>query len=85
MQDYIKNILSEKFEIKLVQVNSKKNILSSLKYALKKADLNLPTRVLLGDTMIPKSIDEEEDVIFTSKDITMSDNWCLVYKSGHFY
>ena len=85
LQDYIKNILSEKFEIKLVQVNSKKNILSSLKYALKKADLNLPTRVLLGDTMIPKSIDEEEDVIFTSKDITMSDNWCLVDKSGHFY
>ncbi len=83
--DYIKNILREKFEIKLVQVNSKKNILSSLKYALKKADLSLPTRVLLGDTMIPKSIDETQDVIFTSKDITMSDNWCLVDKLGHFY
>ena len=83
--DYIKSILSEKFEITLVQVNSKKNILSSLKYALKKADLTLPTRVLLGDTMIPKSIDETQDVIFTSKDITMSDNWCLVDKNGDFY
>lgn len=83
--DYIKSILSEKFEITLVQVNSKKNILSSLKYALKKADPNLPTRVLLGDTMIPKSIDDAQDVIFTSKDITTSDNWCLVDKNGHFY
>ncbi len=83
--DYIKNILSEKFEIKLVQVNSKKNILSSLKYALKKADQNLPTRVLLGDTMITKSIDENTDVIYTSKDVTTSDNWCLIDNKGDFF
>ena len=82
---YIKEVLSKKFKIKLVQVNGKKNILSSLKYALQKADLSLPTRVLLGDTMILKSIDDEVDVIYTSDDITMSDNWCLVDKSGYFY
>ncbi len=82
---YIKGILSKKFKIKLVQVNSKKNILSSLKYALQKADLSLPTRVLLGDTMILKSINDEVDIIYTSDDITMSDNWCLVDKNGYFY
>ena len=30
--EYVKNVLRAKFEIKLVLVNSKKNILSSLKY-----------------------------------------------------
>ena len=83
--EYIKKVLCKKFEVTLVQVNSKKNILSSLKYALKKADLNLPTRVILGDTMLPKSIDDTVDVIYTSKDITVSDNWCLVDESGNFY
>ena len=83
--DYIKNVLKEKVDIKLVRVNNKKNILSSLKYALQKADLNLPTRVLLGDTMIPHSIDDTKDVIFTSKNFTASQNWCLVDSQGIFY
>ncbi len=83
--NYIKNVLKEKADIKLIKVNSKKNILSSLKYALQKADPNLPTRVLLGDTMIPKSIDNEKDIIFTSKNITVSQNWCLVDSRGNFY
>lgn len=83
--NYIKNVLKEKADIKLIKVNSKKNILSSLKYALQKADPNLPTRVLLGDTMIPKSIDNEKDIIFTSKNITVSQNWCLVDSQGNFY
>lgn len=78
--DYIKNILMENFDIELVLVSSKKNILSSLKYSLQKADMNLPTRVILGDTLIPDSIDDRTDIIFTSNDITTSDNWCLTEK-----
>ena len=78
--DYIKNILMENFDIELVLVSSKKNILSSLKYSLQKADINLPTRVILGDTLIPDSIDDRTDIIFTSNDITTSDNWCLTEK-----
>lgn len=76
--DYIKNILSQNFSIKLVKVGSKKNILSSLKYGLQKANPNLPTRVILGDTMLTKSITDERDILFTSKEITTSDDWCLV-------
>lgn len=76
--DYIKNILKEDFDIKMVLVNSKKNILSSLKYALAKADPSIPTRVILGDTLIPNSIDESTDTVFTSKNFTESSNWCLV-------
>lgn len=83
--DYIKNVLRANFKIKLVLVNNRKNILSSLKYALKKADVNLPTRVLLGDTLIPRSIDEEVDTLFTSKDFTVSQNWCLVDENSKFY
>ena len=83
--EYVKNVLRAKFEIKLVLVNSKKNILSSLKYALKKADLSLPTRVLLGDTLITKSIDENEDIIYTSDEVTISENWCLTDGKGNFY
>lgn len=83
--EYIKNVLNATFDIKLVLVNSKKNILSSLKYTLKQANLSLPTRVILGDTLITNSINESVDLIFTSKDFTTSDNWCLVDKQGNFY
>lgn len=76
--EYTKNVLSETFNIKLVQLNSKKNILSSLKYGLQEADINLPTRVILGDTMLTKSINDKKDVLFTSKDFSTSENWCLV-------
>ena len=83
--NYIKNILYDKFEITIVQVNKKKSILSSLKYALKKADFTIPTRVILGDTFIPESIDNTKDIFFTSKDISYSENWCLIDKNGIFY
>ena len=76
--DYCKNVLSQNFKIKLVQVGSHKNILSSLKYGLQKADEKLPTRVILGDTLIPESINDETDILFTSTKITSSENWCLV-------
>jgi len=80
--EYTKNVLSESFDIQLVQLGSKKNILSSLKYGLQIADLNLPTRVILGDTLLTKSINNETDVLFTSKEISTSQNWCLVDNSG---
>jgi len=76
--NYCKNVLSQNFKIQLVQVGSHKNILSSLKYGLQKADTNLPTRVILGDTLIPESINDEINMLFTSTQITTSDNWCLV-------
>ena len=79
--DYCKNILSQSFKIKLVQIGSHKNILSSLKYGLQKADEKLPTRVILGDTYIPESINDETDVLYTSKKITSSENWCLVERN----
>ena len=80
--DYVKNVLSQNFKIKLVQVGSHKNILSSLKYGLQKADLSLPTRVILGDTYIPESINDDNDILYTSKKITTSENWCLVYSNN---
>ncbi len=80
--EYTKNVLSESFDIHLVQLGSKKNILSSLKYGLQVADLNLPTRVILGDTMLTQSIDDKTDILFTSKDFSTSQNWCLVDNSG---
>lgn len=83
--DYTKNVLNETFKVKLVLVNSKKNILSSLKYALQKADVNIPTRVILGDTLLPESINDETDIVYTSKDVTISENWCLIDKKNIFY
>lgn len=80
--EYTKNVLSETFDIKLIQISNKKNILSSLKYGLQAADLSLPTRVILGDTMLTQSISNEVDILFTSKDFSTSQNWCLVDKSG---
>lgn len=76
--EYAQNVISQNFKIKLVQVNSNKNILSSLKYGLQKAKNDLPTRVILGDTFIPRSINDKTDILFTSKEITSSENWCLV-------
>ncbi len=74
---YIKNVLIQKFSIKLVLISKNKNILSSLKYGLKAANPDLPTRVILGDTLIPHSINEEKDILFSSKEMTASENWCL--------
>lgn len=79
---YTKNILCENFDITLVQVNNKKNILSSLKYGLQIADLNKPTRVILGDTLITDSISIKTDILFTSKEFSTSQDWCLVDNSG---
>ena len=45
----------------------------------------MPTRVLLGDTLITKSIDENEDIIYTSDEVTISENWCLTDGKGNFY
>jgi len=78
--EYAKHVLCESFDIKLVLVNSKKNILSSLKYGLQAGKPDLPTRVILGDTMLTESIDEETDVLFSSKEFSTSENWCLVEK-----
>lgn len=78
--DYINNVLSESFKIELVLINKNKNILSSLKYGLLQADLNKPTRVILGDTYIPSSINTKKDVLYTSKEFSTSENWCLVEK-----
>ena len=72
---YIKNILFETFNITLVTISKNKNILSSLKYGLKKANLNIPTRVILGDTFLNKSISEEKDILYTSKNFTISDKF----------
>lgn len=75
---YTTDILCENFDIQLVQVGSNKNILSSLKYGLQLANPNIPTRVILGDTLLTKSINNETDILFTSKDFSTSQNWCLV-------
>ena len=79
--EYAKNILSENFKIKIVLISSQKNILSSLKYGLQTANLELPTRVILGDTMLRESLNNElVDIIYTSNEISTSENWCLVEK-----
>ena len=80
--EYTKNVLAANFQITLVQVGNQKNILSSLKYALRKANSKLPTRVILGDCLIPESINDATDILFTSSKIVSSKNWCLVDKNS---
>lgn len=80
---YIKEVLAQNFKIKLVLVGSNKNILSSLKYGLKKANLKLPTRIILGDTNIPESINDDTDILYTSNKITSSENWCLIERGNN--
>lgn len=75
---YSTNILSENFDVQLVQVGSNENILSSLKYGLYVANPNIPTRVILGDTLLTQSINNETDILLTSKDFLTSQDWCLV-------
>ena len=81
--NYINNILKVSYKIKLVLINKNKNILSSLKYGLMRADVNKPTRVILGDTYISESINTDKDVLFTSKEFFTSENWCLVEKNNN--
>lgn len=35
------------------------------------ANPNIPTRVILGDTLLTKSINNETDILFTSKDFQL--------------
>lgn len=78
--DYVKNVLLKSFEIKIVLVNNKESILNSFKQGLKIANPKVPTRLILGDTLISKSISNETDILYTSKNISFSDYWCLVSK-----
>ena len=82
LAEYVNNVLKETFNIKLVSVSNRKNILSSLKYGLQKADQNLPTRVILGDTLIPNSINDDVDTLFSSRHFTSSKEWCLIEKEN---
>lgn len=76
--EYCEDVLLQNFRIKITQVTSHKDILFSLKCGLQKANFNLPTRIILGDTLVLKSINNETDILFTSKKINLSGNWCLV-------
>lgn len=81
LANYVKDICSEILNIKIVFINRKKPILSSLKSALKEADLNLPTRVILGDTFLTSDFPQDTDLFLTSKSVSFSDYWCLVDKN----
>lgn len=81
LANYVKDICSELLNIKIVFINRKKPILSSLKSALKEADLNLPTRVILGDTFLTSDFPNDTDLFLTSKSVSFSDYWCLVDKN----
>ena len=50
--DYIKNILCENFDIELVLVNSRKNILSSLKYSLPYQALVFSLSSVISQTLL---------------------------------
>jgi dTDP-glucose pyrophosphorylase len=78
LKTYVNIVLVKKFNIKIALVNPKKTILNSFKCALSLSDKELPTRLILGDTLVTRSINNEEDVIFTSLKDVVSDYWCLV-------
>lgn len=83
--NYAKKFLTGLFDLKIVLSSGGKTILHSLSQGLLKADRKLPTRVILGDTMIARSIDGQTDVIYTSPHFRFSQNWCLTDLQGSFF
>ena len=78
---YAMDVLSNNFNIKIVLISGQKSILGSFKQGLKHADIKIPTRVILGDSLIIESFPDETDLILTSSKVGFSDNWCLLDKN----
>lgn len=77
--NFLKN--HKNFYVKVVINNSKEdNILESLKFGLKFCAKDLPTKIVLGDTMVLNEPKEKWDSILTSSDFYTSKRWCLVEK-----
>ena len=81
--DYANKVLTENFSgIKIVAIEKSNSIIDSMSFALNNADLSVPTRIILGDTLISHSISDDVDVVYTSNKFSTSENWCLTEKDS---
>ncbi len=82
--DYAEKVLKENFPgINVVVIEKSNCIIDSMKFALNNSDLSIPTRIILGDTLIPHSISNDIDVVYTSSKFSTSENWCLIEKDNN--
>ena len=68
-------------DVKQVFLDTDEDLSVSLMTLLNVCDDNLPTQIILGDTLINEPFPEECDVFLSSTNIKASKNWCLVSKN----
>ena len=78
--NYIKNIYSKMFKIKIIEIGGGNTILHSLKAGLDESENTYPTRIILGDTLINQQFPDENNLVLTSKEISFSNYWCVADK-----
>lgn len=83
---YLNNLISWGKPIRLAvydrSVFDTDNILTSILVGLQKCDLDVPTQIILGDTMIRGSFPEIKNVVLASNEIRASGAWCLIENSS---
>lgn len=82
----LSRILSYSYpDVKQIFVEGGEDIATSLVCMLDNCDDNLPTQIILGDTLINEVFPKESDVFLSSPNIKTSKQWCLVSKdeNGH--
>ena len=68
-------------DVKQVFVRSNEDLSASLMELLSKCKDDLPTQIILGDTLIDEEFPKESDVFLSSPKIKASKQWCLVSKT----
>ena len=69
-------------EVRQYFIDGNSDFSASLLGLLQSCDINLPTQIIFGDTLIDEPFPTEPDVFLTSPEIKTSKQWCLVTKDA---
>lgn len=82
----LSNFLSFNYPtIQQIFVGDHENLFHSLSSVLTHCDENLPTQIILGDTLINEPFPVEDDVFLSSPNVRTSSQWCLISKDDNMH
>jgi len=84
LKQFLSRTFCTKMNLNLVELRESPSILHSLKAGLEIVDLVNPIQIILGDTLIRDSFDEEGDFVYTQL-VEDSSRWCIAEKDTNGY
>jgi len=82
LKQFLSRTFCTKMKLDLVELKESPSILHSLKAGLEVVDLVNPIQIILGDTLIRDSFEEEVDFVYTQL-VEDSSRWCIAEKDAH--